>query len=223
MITMRDTEKSEFVSAVGAVLEVYGAAITPAAMSIWWEVLRRFELHVVRDALGRHVQNPQAGRFAPKPADVVREIESLHGDGRPGPDEAWAMIPKSEHDSAMMTAEMREAWRIADPLLEWGDKVAPRMAFREVDERAVAAARASGIAPEWEFSAGWDRDGRIPVLADAVRCGRIGQDRALTFLTHESRAVLLRAVGAHGHPALAPPDPEQQARLAALAKGMIGG
>jgi hypothetical protein len=213
---MRDTDQDKFCQVLGAVFEVYGSAITPGAMSIWWESMRRYDLSQFRAALSLHVNNPQAGRFAPKPADVIREIEALRGDGRPGPEEAWAMIPKREDQSAMLTDEMREAMRFADPLLESGDKIAARMAFREAYERAVAAAKARREPVRWSFSAGWDAEGRVSALSEAVKIGRMDRDRAIRMLPAGREVEFLTRIGATDHPLLAPPTPEQAERRAMI-------
>jgi hypothetical protein len=50
-------------------------------------------------------------------------IERLD-DGRPGAEEAWAMVPKDEEESAVITGEMRFAMGVALRLLADGDAIA---------------------------------------------------------------------------------------------------
>lgn len=124
-------------------------------------------------------------------SDVVSRLE----DGRPGPQEAWAMIPKSERDSVVWTPEMASAWGIASSLLIDGDSVAARMAFIEHYKTAVDKARSDGVPVSWSPSLGDSRAGREQAIGDAVRLGRLGSDQAqalLPFTTAPGVQVALR-------------------------------
>ena len=88
------------------------------------------------------------------------------------------MIPKDEHGSAVMTEEMAEAYGIAAPLLNEGDKYGARMAFKEAYTRIVESNKLSGISPKWFPSLGRDKEMRTTVLQEAVRIGRIGAEHA---------------------------------------------
>lgn len=104
---------------------------------------------------------------------TLSEIISRIDDGRPGAEEAWAMIPKSEFASVVWTAEMAEAFGICYKLIEEGDTVQARMAFIEAYRDRVARARDSGIKVQWMPSLGHDPQGREQVLMDAVEKGRL--------------------------------------------------
>ena len=94
-------------------------------------------------------------------------------DGRPGPQEAWAMLPKNEYDSAVLTTEMGEAMGPAINLINSGDLVGGRMVFLEVYRKAVERSRSIGEPVNWFPSLGWDPTGREAALADAVKTGKI--------------------------------------------------
>ena len=66
-------------------------------------------------------------------------------DGRPGAEEAWALIPKIEDPSGILTEEMQAAMRVAYGLL-FDVPIAARMAFKEAYQREFQKARASGRA-----------------------------------------------------------------------------
>lgn len=169
---MNKSEQQEFIDLLGATLEIYNTKLTPAAISIWVAALSKYGLSELRGALSRHVQTPGQGKFAPKPADI---IELLQGsDGRLGADEAWSLIPRNEYTSAVMTQEMATALGVAQPLLDSGDQVGARMAFKEAYARVVDENRRLGIKPQWFPSLGWDKTGREAVLLEAVRLGRLG-------------------------------------------------
>lgn len=110
-------------------------------------------------------------------ADIVTRID----DGRPGPEEAWAQIPKSEAETVVWCEEAAQAYGVALPLLEEGDHVGARMAFREAYAKRVADARTSGKPVQWLVSLGHDQRGRQEAIAQAVTQGRIAHDYALSF------------------------------------------
>lgn len=168
---MFDADKKEFARIVRATMLVCGGdAPEPDILRIWWASLERYSIENVSTAFSEYAQR---GKFAPKPADIHEIMDRIRPDGRPGADEAWAMIPRDEYTSAVMTTEMAEAIGIAQPLLDEGDQVAARMAFKDAYSRIVDAAKRDGKPPEWFPSLGYDNAGREPVLIEAVRLGRL--------------------------------------------------
>lgn len=104
---------------------------------------------------------------------TIAEVISRIDDGRPGPEEAWAMIPKSESASVVWTDEMAEAFGICCKLIEEGDTVQARMAFLEAYKDRVSRAREVGIKVQWIPSLGHDPQSREHVLMEAVEKGRL--------------------------------------------------
>lgn len=104
---------------------------------------------------------------------TVEAVLSRIDDGRPGPEEAWAMIPKNEFSSVVWTAEMAEAFGICYRLIEDGDTVQARMAFLEAYKDRVSRARDEGIKVQWTPSLGHDPQSREHVLMEAVEKGRL--------------------------------------------------
>ena len=153
--------------------------ISPVALSALAKRLQEFPVEIVMEALER-LRDEKGARFSQ--GAIIEQIEKLQSDGRPGADEAWAMIPRDEYASVVMTAEMAEAMKIAQPLLDEGDQVAARMAFKESYNRIVDANKRAKVAPKWFPSLGQDKEGRDSVLADAVRLGRISSEHAAGLL-----------------------------------------
>jgi len=118
---------------------------------------------------------------------IAAIIERLD-DGRPGPNEAWAMIPQDERGSVVWTPEMQEAFGVALPLLRDGQTIAARMAFIEAYQSIVARARAEQRPPTWQPSLGHDPATRTGVLEDAVRKGRISTKHGNALLPAPYRA-----------------------------------
>ena len=190
---MLDNQKSEFFSLMKATLEVFNQPIpSQDAMRIWWNALLRFDVVIVRNALEEYITT---NKFAPRPADIITIIERSSPDGRPSADEAWAMIPRDEYASAMMTDEMQSALHIAQPLLDEGDQIAARMAFKQAYDRLVDENKRAGIKAKWNVSLGWDVQGREPVIAEALRLGRIGAEHAIKLLPPDRVVPMLEAAG----------------------------
>jgi hypothetical protein len=104
---------------------------------------------------------------------TIEAVLTRLDDGRPGPEEAWAMIPRDEASSVVWTDEMAQAWGIAQPLLDEGDQIAARMAFLERYRKLIQAARDASTPVKWTPSLGQNPSGRESVLIEAARLGRL--------------------------------------------------
>ncbi len=174
---MLDFEKSKFLKMMQATLAVYDKAASAETVGLWWNLLSCYEFADVEIAFSQYLKSAE-GRFSPKPASIIAIINAMRPDGRPGVDEAWAMIPRDEYVSAVMTEEMSEAMGIAQPLLNEGDQIAARMAFKDAYTRIVEQNKRAGLAPKWFPSLGRDSKMRETVLNEAVRLGRLSCDHA---------------------------------------------
>lgn len=66
--------------ALSACAELYGKTVSEGAMSLWWQVLERFEIDAVERAFREAVESPDSGQFMPRPADLVRRLEGTSAD-----------------------------------------------------------------------------------------------------------------------------------------------
>jgi hypothetical protein len=169
---------AEMLDAVCSLLSRDSYAPSTQNTALFFRALSKYSLEDVRFALDAHVSDPVRGKFAPTPADLIAQIDAHTSDGRPGVEEAWALIPMGEDATIVWTAEMAEAYGTCSPLLLRGDTVAARMTFKEVYERSVALARHSGRAVEWSVSLGRDLEQRKRALQSAVQAGRISEQIA---------------------------------------------
>lgn len=71
---MRDSEKRELLTLVADVLAYYRQDCSEFTLQVWWQACQPFELEQVRKALTAHATDPDRGQFAPKVADVVRQL-----------------------------------------------------------------------------------------------------------------------------------------------------
>lgn len=159
---------NRLVEAVIATAEIYGRQMSRMAAEMLLEDLSGFPAEAILSALSRCRKEL---RTFPTVADILARIE----DGRPGVEEAWAMIPKDERDSVVWTGEMSEAFGAIRVLLD-SDAVAARMAFKEAYLKLLADARATRKPAKWSVSLGFDKRGREAALRDAVVKGRLSLD-----------------------------------------------
>lgn len=178
----------KLLEAIAATAELMGREISPSAAMVMAQDLAQYPHDVTISALA-NLRKEKNARFST--GSVIEQIEKLQPDGRPGADEAWAMIPRDEYTSAVMTTEMAEALGIAQPLLDEGDNVAARMAFKEAYTRLVEEAKREEKAPEWFPSLGHDPRGREVVMEEAVRRGRLHASQASVLLTASSQYSVL--------------------------------
>jgi len=157
---------TELIKAIAVTAELCGRVFTPEAAAVFVDDLEGFDQPAILSAL-RRCRREVRGVL------TVQDVVSRIDDGRPGPEEAWAALPKDEATSAVWSEEMREAFGVALPLLEQGEKVAARMAFKEAYVALVNAARDARIAPNWTVTLGQDPKGRDVVLREAVDRGRL--------------------------------------------------
>lgn len=163
------------IEALAVTAELTGTQLSPAAARVMAEDLAAYPEEQVLKALVR-CRKELRGRMSI--ADVIARLD----DGRPGPEEAWAMVPHDEAASAFLTDEMREAFRVCYPLLCDGDNVQARMSFIETYRAKVQQARDEGAPVSWSFTPGTDRYGRESAVREALEKGRISSQGALALL-----------------------------------------
>lgn len=77
---MKREDFRRFGLALSACAELYGKTVSEGAMSLWWQVLERFEIDSVERAFRECVESPDGGQFMPRPADLVRRLEGTSAD-----------------------------------------------------------------------------------------------------------------------------------------------
>lgn len=225
---MLTSDRGEFTKLLAATMDVYGRPITTAFVDIFFAALGAHDLPTVREALSRHIQDPDGGRFAPKPADLIRQIQNgKAADGRPGREEAWAIaqLAADESRTVILSDEIIGALEVARPLLEARDKVAARLAFTEAYDRLVSERRASAEPLSWHVSLGTDKHGRIHAIEQAKIMGRLPAPAADLMIADMRETPIsadgLAIAGLLGGPAQAKPE-ELRAKWQELRKQVAG-
>jgi hypothetical protein len=175
---------------VSALAVTFGVDITGQRLEIYSEHLA----DVSREQLGLAFWRASRSlKFFPK----IAELRELAGalpdtlvDGRPGPEEAWARMPKGkrmEDDSIVWCAEECAAYGACRSLLLNGDLVGAHMAFKERYKQELLEARSQRRPVQWTMSAGHDMGHRLATLAIAVQEKRMSVESALDFVPGERR------------------------------------
>lgn len=174
---MRNDPPLELVQALAVTAELVGGRpISEFAAMAFADDLSEYPHQAVLGALKR-CRREVRGNLTP--ADVIQRLD----DGRPGPEEAWALCPKNELESAVWTDEISESFFAAGlPMLLSGDDVGARMAFKETYMARLLKARADKVPARWWFSGGQNADSRQAVIDAAVTAGRLSKDQALLLL-----------------------------------------
>lgn len=155
-----------------------GVQLSEPAKRVLFAELDQYPSEQIEKALGR-CRREVKGRLTP--ADIIQRIE----DGRPGAEEAWAMVPKTEDESAVWTTEMAVAFGvIRDFMDDQDEQIAARMSFKAAYTRICAEARAQRHPIKWEWSPGHDESLRQRVLLEAVEKNRLTAARALELAPH---------------------------------------
>lgn len=166
------------IKALAVTAELLAMELSPAAASVLASDLDGIPEAAVLAALVRCRRELRPGSFCV--AAILQRID----DGRPGAEQAWAMLPHSESQTVVWTDEMNAAWAAAKPLLDEGERVAARMAFKETYAALIAAARDERLPVRWRVSMGTDKHEAERVINEAVAAGRLAAPHAALLLPH---------------------------------------
>ncbi len=77
---MQPADRAPFADLLTQALAFYRQDVTPFTLDVWWEACKGVSLEQVRKAITAHALDPERGQFAPKPADMVRQLQGTHTD-----------------------------------------------------------------------------------------------------------------------------------------------
>ena len=178
---MLDSDKKAFADMLAG---AFGACARPApdrhAMGVWFRLLIQFDLGIVQQALDHHVAT---SKFPPTPAEI-RTLLGANADNRPGVDEAWAiaLTSRDEAETIVWTTETAEAFAACRPVLDMGDEVGARMAFKDAYGRICGIAKQRGEPVRWVASVGFDKARREAVLRKAESAGLLPAPQVAALL-----------------------------------------
>jgi hypothetical protein len=194
---MKQDDFTEFHALLSECLSVFSGPPSAAISAVWFRTLSGYGLDTLKAAFTSHMRDPVNGRFEPKPAHIIDQIErAAKNDGRPGAEEAWAIAQAAgrEDDTVVWTSECAQAWGLSRSVSALGDDVGARMAFKETYTRLVAEARARCEPASWEVSEGFDKAMRRVAIAQAVEAGRLPAGR-YEAIGHTTEVLMLEMQG----------------------------
>jgi hypothetical protein len=86
---MTDSDFDYFCDGIGGVYEFYERPLSQFIIKTWWNALKQYDMEAVIEAFGKHTMNPDAGKWLPKPADIIR---MLQGSTQDAAMVAWAKV-----------------------------------------------------------------------------------------------------------------------------------
>jgi hypothetical protein len=75
-----DADRKPFADLLSQALAFYRQDVSEFTLSVWWAGCQPFSLDQVRKALTAHALDAERGQFAPKPADLVRQLDGTRTD-----------------------------------------------------------------------------------------------------------------------------------------------
>jgi hypothetical protein len=84
--------ESRFFELLKAMGEFYGKSFSDIVLEMWFTDLNRFDYGSIKKAFAIHRQNPDNGKFMPKPGDIIRILE---GTSKDNSFVAWSKIRES--------------------------------------------------------------------------------------------------------------------------------
>lgn len=89
---MKQQEFDEFCELLDLISEQYNKTLSEGAKMLYWQGLHDFDLSAIKEAMFRHLRNPDNGQFMPKIADVVK---MLQGSTQDSALTAWAKVDQA--------------------------------------------------------------------------------------------------------------------------------
>jgi len=180
---MNQQEKEKVADMIGVAAEVCGFELSPQAVAVMLKRLSGHQYKQIEMALIK-CMDEVSGRL------TLAEIKKRIDDGRPTAELAWSQVPKSEHDSAVLTDEQNQALCAVSSMIDQGDMIPARMAFKEKYDSLVAESRAKGTPAKFVLSAGFDPCGRFDAVKNAVEAGKLPKAEAVKMLPDFDESVI---------------------------------
>lgn len=205
--------------AIAATAELTGTEISEAALLVFESDLSAYPESDVLAALTR-CRRELRGRLTI--SDVLDRISAAGG--HPTANEAWALVISSqdEAETVVLTDQVAEAAAVAQPIIDSGDEVGARMAFRDAYDRII---RDRQDAPRWFPSLGTNVAKRQIALERAVLAGRLQKthiDGLLPPPPPNEKGQVIVGLLSGDIPSQMPRDQEFKSRIATLLKQLKG-
>ena len=89
---LQPNDKAEFSRVLNSVSALYRVELSPDVVELWWAVLADYDLAGIKQALTKHLRNPDTGQYMPKPADAIKFMSGTTQDAALL---AWAKVHRA--------------------------------------------------------------------------------------------------------------------------------
>lgn len=184
---MMPEDAREFYAMLDSTYDLIGVGaakvISGPSKAMFFEDLQQYPLDLIKGALRAHRQDPERGKFTPKPADIVFQIERRRAVLWISADEAWSKVPKTEGQPGLLNDVTIQALAVAQPFLDQmhqgadgrltprPDMTAARMAFKGCYDRLAERAKLERRPPKYFVSPGGSFEEQQAVVDEGVRLG----------------------------------------------------
>lgn len=88
---MKPTDKQDFLTALISTLKIINPSFKPdnQHLEFYFQTLKSFDLIQVKTALYKHIMDPKAGMYIPKPADLMKYLKPATGNDA---EQQWAIV-----------------------------------------------------------------------------------------------------------------------------------
>ena len=86
---MTEKDRPAFAQLMTDAMVFYRRDMSRFALGVWWEACQAFDIEQVAQAITQHAMDPDGGKFAPMPADIVKQ---LHGTRNDRSLMAWSLV-----------------------------------------------------------------------------------------------------------------------------------
>jgi len=89
---MKREDAAQFNALLEACYELYNKPLSDGIKNIWWRTLRPFDFEAVSEAFSRWLVNTEAGKWLPRPADI---LQMMGGTATDGSLIAWSTVERA--------------------------------------------------------------------------------------------------------------------------------
>lgn len=88
---MKPTDKQEFLTALISTLKIINPSFKPdnQYLEFYFQTMKPFELIAIKTALYKHIMDPAAGMYIPKPADLMKYLKPATGNDA---ERQWSIV-----------------------------------------------------------------------------------------------------------------------------------
>ena len=89
---MKPHDKTEFSKMIFLTAELYNKELTVSLINLYFKILSRFSIEKVSAGFENHLVDPKNGKFFPRPADIVHQIDCMKRPAKERAIHAWMEI-----------------------------------------------------------------------------------------------------------------------------------